>query len=129
MVWRERLVVLCFKQKTAYEMRIGDWSSDVCLPIFIVGYLAPGDLELCRPDRPLVGNAIQDERHRRGRRYRARTRRSEERRVEKECVSTCRFRWSPYPSKKKVYDSIGSPTHLTTDTYTISYTHEYNENK
>src|SRR3546814_4341732 len=22
-----------FKQKTAYEMRISDWSSDVCLPI------------------------------------------------------------------------------------------------
>src|SRR3546814_17046219 len=27
--------------------------------------------------------------------------RSEERRVGKECVSTCRFRWSPYNSKKK----------------------------
>src|SRR3546814_20711447 len=28
--------------------------------------------------------------------------RSEERRVGKECVSTCRSRWSPYPYKKKV---------------------------
>src|SRR3546814_12023869 len=27
--------------------------------------------------------------------------RSEERRVGKECVSTCRSRWSPYPQKKK----------------------------
>src|SRR3546814_18185419 len=27
-------------------------------------------------------------------------RRSEERRVGKECVSTCRSRWSPYPHKK-----------------------------
>src|SRR3546814_15384889 len=27
--------------------------------------------------------------------------RSEERRVGKECVSTCRYRWSPYPSTKK----------------------------
>src|SRR3546814_12134639 len=27
--------------------------------------------------------------------------RSEERRVGKECVSTCRSRWSPYQSKKK----------------------------
>src|SRR3546814_19137270 len=27
--------------------------------------------------------------------------RSEARRVGKECVSTCRYRWSPYPSKKK----------------------------
>src|SRR3546814_19873802 len=26
---------------------------------------------------------------------------TEERRVGKECVSTCRFRWSPYNSKKK----------------------------
>src|SRR3546814_18723835 len=31
----------------------------------------------------------------------ARRRRSEERRVGKECVSTCRSRWSPYDSKKK----------------------------
>src|SRR3546814_11879970 len=30
-----------------------------------------------------------------------RRRRSEERRVGKECVSTCRSRWSPYHSKKK----------------------------
>src|SRR3546814_18119682 len=28
--------------------------------------------------------------------------RSEERRVGKECVSTCRSRWSPYPLKKKI---------------------------
>src|SRR3546814_15961574 len=28
--------------------------------------------------------------------------RSEERRVGKECVSTCRSRWSPYHEKKKV---------------------------
>src|SRR3546814_21144887 len=28
-------------------------------------------------------------------------RRSEERRVGKECVSTCRYRWSPYHEKKK----------------------------
>src|SRR3546814_8014463 len=27
--------------------------------------------------------------------------RSEERRVGKECVSKCRYRWSPYPYKKK----------------------------
>src|SRR3546814_14321414 len=27
--------------------------------------------------------------------------RSEERRVGKECVSTCSYRWSPHPSKKK----------------------------
>src|SRR3546814_4187875 len=34
--------------------------------------------------------------HSRGPQPRARERRSEERRVGKECVSTCRSRWSPY---------------------------------
>src|SRR3546814_1897146 len=24
------LIIFCFKQKTAYELRISDWSSDVC---------------------------------------------------------------------------------------------------
>src|SRR3546814_21000392 len=32
--------------------------------------------------------------------------RSEERRVGKECVSTCRSRWSPYHSTKKVSGTI-----------------------
>src|SRR3546814_18808170 len=36
--------------------------------------------------------------------------RSEERRVGKECVSTCRSRWSKYPNKKK------PPTHKPTST-------------
>src|SRR3546814_1798766 len=72
-----------FKQKTAYEMRISDWSSDVC----------SSDL------RGGLGGAVGGD----GRRGRGgppdRTqsqRRSEERRVGKECVSTCRSRWSPY---------------------------------
>src|SRR3546814_7237697 len=42
----------CFKQKTAYEMRISDWSSDVCssdlweakLVRFIQSAMAEGDL-------------------------------------------------------------------------------------
>src|SRR3546814_14650166 len=44
-----------------------------------------------RPDRSRAGLAAQGL-------YLAR---SEERRVGKECVSTCRSRWSPYHSKKK----------------------------
>src|SRR3546814_17515768 len=32
--------------------------------------------------------------------------RTEERRVGKECVSTCRYRWSPYHYKQKVNDNI-----------------------
>src|SRR3546814_7489942 len=99
--------VFFFKQKTAYEMRISDWSSDVC------------------------SSDLSDEEHCRGTRFGTRIAhgplgmsmaiglmsqlnlingtalgllnlnwdfrgpiRSEERRVGKECVSTCRYRWS-----------------------------------
>src|SRR3546814_5814320 len=37
------LVLFFFKQKTAYEMRISDWSSDVCLPISR-NIFRPGDV-------------------------------------------------------------------------------------
>src|SRR3546814_18208869 len=39
-----------------------------------------------------------------------RTERSEERRVGTECVSTCRSRWSPYPSKKKKNKTLAGNT-------------------
>src|SRR3546814_14933611 len=74
-----------FKQKTAYEMRISDGSSDVC----------SSDLghRLDRADGSGPGNAQTV-------RARLAGGRSEERRVGKGCVSTCRSRWSPYHSKK-----------------------------
>src|SRR3546814_20396296 len=81
-----------FKQKTAYELRMSDWSSDVCssdLAITVaVTYTAPRDSLLRSSFVPSPGNVIL-------------ARRSEERRVGKECVSKCRSRWSPYPYKKK----------------------------
>src|SRR3546814_16364622 len=98
-------VCFFFKQKTAYEVRISDWSSDVCssdlstlMPfartrsrksltvtwwMFGVSYQATGSSRV-------TGN------------------RSEERRVGKACVSTCRYRWSPYPYKKTNYSYIAS---------------------
>src|SRR3546814_1011217 len=67
-----------FKQKTAYVMRISDWSSDVC----------SSDLVGDEPDaRPRFQSGLFPRR---------RVGRAEERRVGKECVSTCRSRWSPY---------------------------------
>src|SRR3546814_9449811 len=40
-------IVFCFKQKTAYEMRISDWSSDVCssdlLQLLDLRFLSPDD--------------------------------------------------------------------------------------
>src|SRR3546814_1941369 len=48
------LIVFFFKQKTAYEMRISDWSSDVCssdLPAVqvVAKEAAVGDRHLARP--------------------------------------------------------------------------------
>src|SRR3546814_20486257 len=130
------------KQKTAYEMRISDWSSDVCSSD-LAGARFEHDraarLHQCRrrAQRPaVVRRARQQPRRRAGRgvrfgpefrqflrpwrsadadrRQRAALRqfehqldlradgvRSEERRVGKECVSTCRSRWSPYHLQKK----------------------------
>src|SRR3546814_18337328 len=100
------MFVVLFKQKTAYEMRISDWSSDVCssdLPLRerkvdfsafgIGGYQAlegafvfgqkewgPQALRLLSMSTSGSCNTLM---------------RSEESRVGKECVSTCRSRWSP----------------------------------
>src|SRR3546814_10564538 len=91
-----------FKQKTAYEMRISDWSSDVCssdlahrgvkhLGIeFKNVHVAHGQIGADQQGIVVkhINSAIFGDggvHHR-----------SEERRVGKECVSTCRSRWSPY---------------------------------
>src|SRR3546814_2686789 len=80
------LLVFFFKQKTAYEMRISDWSSDVCSSD-LLGQAVLVD--------QLVAFLLGQRLHRLADMHLARLR-SEERRVGKECVSTCRSRWSPY---------------------------------
>src|SRR3546814_1213321 len=91
-------VFFFFKQKTAYEMRISDWSSDVCSSDLEVRDIRNLDLALCFKFDELERLAITN---RDGERdpvavVRHLQYRSEERRVGKECVSTCRSRWSPY---------------------------------
>src|SRR3546814_5079168 len=92
-----------FKQKTAYEMRISDWSSDVCSSDLRCSHRAPSVIR-ASPDSFRV--AWVERRYENGQLAET-TRwtailtivvqiRSEERRVGKECVSTCRSRWSPY---------------------------------
>src|SRR3546814_1169807 len=100
--------VFFFKQKTAYEMRISDWSSDVCssdLPWLDHNRWGVRHPLGARIDAPPSGASyaflgaegeslhqvavgpvhagIIEPGHR-----------SEERRVGKECVSTCKSRWS-----------------------------------
>src|SRR3546814_7451275 len=75
-----RWVFFFFRQKAAYERRISDWSSDVC----------SSDLLLSRREAALLPGFLM-----RLLEVSAAFR-SDERRVGKECVSTCRSRWSPY---------------------------------
>src|SRR3546814_4694867 len=88
-----------FKQKTAYEMRISDWSSDVCSSDLPTCPLSP-TICVSRPeaDRLLqqFGAASLCCLNAWNPLSRRQPVRSEERRVGKECVSTCRSRWSPY---------------------------------
>src|SRR3546814_6193827 len=77
-----------FKQKTAYEMRISDWSSDVCSSDLLDQHVVDAELDAAAFEAG-VELAAQLE-------QRIEADRSEERRVGKECVSTCRSRWSPY---------------------------------
>src|SRR3546814_3491909 len=92
-----------FKQKTAYEMRISDWSSDVCSSDLVARAAGfGGNVRMLTnswqdeaPTWSPNGRVIQFFRTTRGREGKS-SLRSEERRVGKECVSTCRSRWSPY---------------------------------
>src|SRR3546814_2274237 len=109
-----------FKQKTAYELRISDWSSDVCSSDLAAGgfarraaraavaadgyqlfHLTHIQRALDDPLRQRLGQWMPDQRSRlAGSELAVHDHRSEERRVGKECVSTCRSRWSPYHYKK-----------------------------
>src|SRR3546814_18897415 len=105
-------------------MRISDWSSDVALPIFLQAFVHHRSQHIehealllihaqpCNTGtlavRQLSGGHCLEVDALFG--YRLGidhlglelTERSEERRVGKECVSTCRSRWSPYHLKKKI---------------------------
>src|SRR3546814_12223436 len=112
-------------------MRISDWSSDVCSSDLMpkpmqhrqhAGHPAPGqfiegriaflrtELKVTSQQQPLF-DTLADEmrgtakamaaRHEAMKQADHKPARSEARRVGKECVSTCRSRWSPYHDNKK----------------------------
>src|SRR3546814_1531786 len=108
-----------FNQKTSYEMRISDWSSDVCSSDR--GYPGKRYYQGCEPSdevetlaieraKQLFGCGFANVQPHSGAQANGAVllatvkpgdtimgmSRSEERRVGKECVSTCRSRWSSY---------------------------------
>src|SRR3546814_19466647 len=113
----------CCKQKTAYDVRISDWSSDVCSSDLDAD--RAGEVDRLDAVRIVEGQdqlvAVERDRRRGaadrqplpvGQRAAAADEgpvaralvqhdRSEERRVGKECVSTCSSRWSSTHEKKK----------------------------
>src|SRR6056297_3933586 len=77
--------VFFFKPKTAYEILRSDWSSDVCSSDLATATRSEARAGSSRRSSVIVPGVT----------------RSEERRVGKECVSTCRSRWAPHHAKKK----------------------------
>src|SRR3546814_10995474 len=100
-------------------MRISDWSSDVCssdllqrldllfdvaaevvevVHRVVIAHQADLDAAVVAHDRDRQGllRGQEWDRDQRLQLAAAQVQRSEERRVGKECVSTCRSRWSPY---------------------------------
>src|SRR3546814_16954302 len=130
-----------FKQKTAYVMRISDWSSDVCssdLPTSERGdgkwkgrrtevatntaiairnrvRFTLGNRTATTADTPMAATPKQASARAQPRAL-APMARSDARRIGKECVRTCRSRWSTYQSN--------TPTHTTppSTTYHIDQT-------
>src|SRR3546814_12591145 len=103
--------IVFFKQKTAYEMRISDGVQTCALPISCTSFFPSKPLgcygdggALFTNDHELATIIRQIARHGQDRRYhhiRIGMNRTEEPRVGKDCVRTCRSRLIPYPSKKK----------------------------
>src|SRR3546814_10709618 len=90
-------IIFFFKQKTAYELRISDWSSDVCSSDRKQLRARPQYQRARTPPPRLYGGADPCRLARTAAAHRDRGGlRSEERRVGEECVSPCRSRWSPY---------------------------------
>src|SRR3546814_7137383 len=94
-------IVVLVRRKTAYEMRISDWSSDVCSSE--LGFLINGNGKAgqCLARRFGLGPGGLARVLQRiggldgpGHRGEIGVARSEVRRVGKACVSTCRSRWS-----------------------------------
>src|SRR3546814_6243505 len=113
----EVVFVFFFKHKTAYEMRISDWSSDVCSSDLVQHRPADADVQLAVDLRHVYVAQIEAKQAEKlfevwcqvlaqtlveqkpllslAQLQPCELLRSDERRVGKECGSTCRSRWAP----------------------------------
>src|SRR3546814_13715404 len=125
--------IFFFKQKTAYEMRISDWSSDVCSSDLDAPQLhSRAAVHLRRHQQAAAGRLARDSRSRPARPPPGAAARvlvglaggrpvpiSEERPVGKECVSERSSRWSPYHYQQKL--NITSQCHQPNTQTNIQY--------
>src|SRR3546814_13603621 len=109
-------MIIFFKENTAYEMRISDWSADVCSSDLRVASMLAGlgqralaqQKRLLREweDEPL-DVSLQDGVLEFGAAFdTGEPGRSAERRVGTECACSCRSRWSPYNVNTKSYSDF-----------------------
>src|SRR3546814_18518690 len=95
--------VFFFKQKTAYEVRISDWSSDVCSSDLAYAHWDGAPAKCARGDadtpEEAIAKAVAEAGAVRGRGVAIPEARSEERRVGEAGVSTCTSRWAPSQRK------------------------------
>src|SRR3546814_6160091 len=89
------LRIFFFKQKTAYEMRISDWSSDVCSSD-LASWASICTPTSCSPSSPLPSSPASPARCTAFTCPSSASKSSEERRVGKGGGSSCRSWWSPY---------------------------------
>src|SRR3546814_10974667 len=110
------IFVFFFKQKTAYEMRISDWSSDVCSSDLSKYWMISGRskpycrrmfstsaCELASPAMATAGSPESRSVQKPTRETTMITRRLEARRVRKEIDRLCRDGWSPAHEKKSAH--------------------------
>src|SRR3546814_14856882 len=124
-VTRSEVLIFFFKQETAYEMRISDWSSDVCSSdLFQLKqhlWRIPPGVNLLQPQgRCRIWTAPGvDMDHGGNRHVQLRT---AERRVGKACVSTCRSRRSPTHQQKHTHHN-NHPLHTPSHTHPSPHPH------
>src|SRR3546814_20617377 len=112
-----------FERDTAYELRISDWSADVCSSDRITDLPSPIFHLWTSPRRPGPPREPSHVRCHIAACRNAGAPSSDERRIGKKCISTCRSRRTPYNDKKKPDRHRRIPQQLRSSNASINRTH------